>query len=108
MSNEEKTTIDKNGLLIVVTLISMALGVLSPLVAWFLIKNTLEQQQKDYLTGLFNFEITMFIVGLIASVILKQLLGLIALVNIVILIIAAIKYVKKEEYKFPLTITLIK
>ena len=108
MSDEKNTTIDKNGLLIVVTLISMALGVLSPLVAWFLIKNTLEQQQKDYLTGLLNFELTMFIIGLVTTVVFKPLLGLIAFVNIVILIIAAIKYAKKEEYKFPLTITLIK
>jgi uncharacterized Tic20 family protein len=108
MSNEEKTTIDKNGLLIFTTLIAMVASVFSPLIAWFTIKNTLEQQQKDYLTDLFNFEITMFIVGLIVSVILKQLLGLIALVNIVILIIAAIKCGKKETFKFPLTITLIK
>ncbi len=108
MSDEEKITIDKNSLLLVVTIVSMVLGVLSPLVAWFLIRNTLTPAQKDYLTGLFNFELTMLIIGLVAGVILKQLVGLIAFVNIVILIIAAIKCVKKEEYKFPLTIPLIK
>ena len=108
MSDEEKITIDKNSLLLVVTIVSMVLGVLSPLVAWFTIKNTLEPQQKDYLTGLFNFELTMLIISLVAGAMFQIILGLVAFVNFVILLIAAIKCAKKEEYKFPLTIPLIK
>ena len=108
MSDEEKITIDKSGLILVVTLISMVLGFIAPLVAWLTIRNTLDPLQKDFLIGLLNFELTMFIVGIVAGVIVPALLGLIALVNFVILVIAIMKLVKKEPYKFPLTIYLIK
>ena len=86
--------------------------VIGPLVIWLMKKEEfpfVEEQGKEAL----NFQISMFIYGVIAGLLCFVCIGfvlapLVGITDIVLLIIAAIKANNGEHYRYPLTIRFIK
>ena len=86
-------------------------GIVGPLIVWMIKREDhplIDDQGKESL----NFEISMFIYGLVIGVISICMLGIPLLIllvlHIVFIIIAAIKANSGEYYRYPLTIRLIK
>lgn len=108
---------NKNNL-VLTTLSCLILGFIVPLIVWILNKDNAEFAGKRFLTDLLNFELTLFIVGIVLTLInIIPFLGQIVFVlgstivwiaNIVVIIVATIKITKNEEYKFPFTLELLK
>ncbi|HVC92468.1 MAG TPA: DUF4870 domain-containing protein [Pirellulales bacterium] len=86
-------------------------GLVGPLVCWLLKKNDhpfVDENGKESL----NFQISMHLYTLIASISLFCLIGFVLVpallvANVVLVIIASVKAGKGEEYRYPLTIRLI-
>jgi uncharacterized Tic20 family protein len=87
-------------------------SVIGPLIVWQIKKDLgpfVDQNGKEAL----NFQISMLICGVIAFLLSFVCIGMfllpvVAIVDIVFLIIAAIKTSKGEAYRYPLSIRLIK
>lgn len=104
--------------LVLTTLSCLILGFIVPLIVWILNKDNPEYAGKKFLTDLLNFELTLFIAGVVLTLVnVIPLLGQIVFVlgstivwlaNIVLIIVATIKVTKNEEYKFPFALELIK
>ncbi len=104
--------------LVLTTLSCLILGFIVPLIVWILNKDNTEYAGKKFLTDLLNFELTLFIAGVVLTLVnVIPLLGQIVFVlgstivwlaNIVLIIVATIKVTKNEEYKFPFSLELIK
>ena len=101
-------SISCNAALMVTTICAIFFSVFAPAITWFFMKNSLNLEQQKYLANLFNFQITIFVLLVISGVFFDIFSWLIGLFNLVILVIAAIKIANNENYKFPLTIDLIK
>jgi len=86
--------------------------VIGPLIVWQIKKDLhqfVDQQGKEAL----NFQISMLIYGIIAGLLCFVCIGMfllpaVAIVDIVFLIIAAIKATNGEAYRYPLSIRFIK
>jgi len=97
-----------SGLLAFATLIG---GVLGPLVMWMIRKddmNFASDQAKEAL----NFQITVFVAGLIAGVMCLiligfALLGILVIVDLILMIIAAVKASEGVSYRYPFNLRLI-
>ena len=94
-------------------LVIPAIGcVIGPLVVWLIKKEEfpfVEEQGKEAL----NFQISMFIYGVVAGLLCFACVGfvlapLVGITDLVFLIIAAIKANDGQHYRYPLTIRLIK
>lgn len=87
-------------------------GIIVPLIIWLLKKNEsdfVDYHGKEY----FNFLISFFIYGLISSVLIFILVGILLLVvlgivGFVFTIMAAVKAYNGDRWRIPLTIRLIK
>ncbi len=99
---------DNKNLLFLTTLISLVFGLLSPLIVWVMTKSKLEGDAKNYLKNLLNFEITMFIIGLVFGLVFAPLTGFCAFVNLVVLIMAMISVYNNKNFKFPFLLDLVK
>lgn len=99
---------DKKGVLMAVTLLSIILGFLPSLIYWLFAKNSLDSSLKSFLVNLLNFELTLLIIGAIVGVVCAPIIGLVSLANLIFLIIGTLKLASGKEYKFPMTIQLIK
>lgn len=99
---------NKKGIIMVVTLLSIILGLIPSLIYWIISKDSLEEDLKKYLVNLLNFELTLSILGLIFLAVFAPLTGLLSFINLIFLIIATLKISKDQHYKFPMTIELIK
>ena len=97
-----------SGLLAFATLIG---GVLGPLVMWMIRKDDMNfaaDQAKEAL----NFQITVFVAGLIAGVMCLiligfALLGILVIVDLILMIIAAVKASEGVSYRYPFNLRLI-
>lgn len=97
-----------SGLLAFATLIG---GILGPLVLWLIRKDEMAfaaEQAKEAL----NFQITVFVAGLIAAVMCLVLigfvlLGILAIVDLVLVIVAAVKASEGVSYRYPFNLRLI-
>jgi uncharacterized Tic20 family protein len=97
-----------SGLLAFATLIG---GVLGPLVMWMIRKDDMNfaaDQAKEAL----NFQITVFIAGLIAGVMCLiligfVLLGILVIADLVLMIVAAVKASEGVNYRYPFNLRLI-
>jgi uncharacterized protein len=97
-----------SGLLAFATLIG---GVLGPLVMWMIRKDDMNfaaDQAKEAL----NFQITVFVAGLIAGVMCLiligfVLLGILVIVDLILMIIAAVKASEGVNYRYPFNLRLI-
>jgi uncharacterized protein len=86
--------------------------VLGPLLIWLVKKNDypfVDQQGKEAL----NFQISMTIYGLLSSILVFILVGFVllmglAVVDVILVIIAAVKASNGESYRYPFTIRFIK
>jgi len=86
--------------------------IIGPLVVWLMKKEEfpfVDEQGKEAL----NFQISMFIYGIVAGLLCFVCIGfvlapLVGITDLVFLIIAAIKANNGEHYRYPLTIRLIK
>lgn len=86
--------------------------ILGPLVVWILKKDQyplVDDQGKESL----NFQISMFIYGLISAVLILVLIGFVLLAvigifDLIMIIVAAVAANNGERYRYPLTIRLIK
>ena len=114
-NNEEKLenkdvniSISSNGALVLITVVSIFLSIIPPIIGWIGMRNSFNIDQQKYLANLLNFQITMFLIGVITGAILPFLLGVVAFVNLIILVIATLKIANSENYKFPLTFDFIK
>jgi uncharacterized Tic20 family protein len=96
-------------------LLGLALGgamFLGPLIVWLLKKNDhpfIDEQGKESL----NFQISMLIYGVVAAVLICVVIGFFLLIGLVVLdiifvIIASVKVSSGENYRYPLTIRLIR
>lgn len=104
--------------LVLTTLSCLLLGFIVPLIVWILNKDNTEFVGKKFLTDLLNFELTLFLAGIVLTVInVIPLLGQIVFVlgsvivwiaNIVVIFMAISKLVKNVEYKFPFALELLK
>lgn len=109
---------NNRNILVLTTISCVFLGFIVPLILWLGYKETLNEEQKKYLTTLLNFELTLLIIGLILSVIhIIPILGTIIsiigsfaiwLTNIIIVIGATIKLTKEEIPTFPFVLELLK
>jgi uncharacterized Tic20 family protein len=88
-------------------------GILGPLIVWLVKKDTMpfvDDQGKESL----NFQISMFIYHLVGAVLLfcvfigVPILIVLSAMNIVLIIVAAVKANSGEAYRYPLTLRLIK
>jgi len=87
-------------------------GILGPLIVWLVKKDAIpfvDDQGKESL----NFQISMFIYHLVGAALLLCVIGIPVLVvlsamNIVLIIVAAVKANSGEAYRYPLTLRLIK
>ena len=85
---------------------------LGPLIVWLLKRKDhpfIDEQGKEAV----NFQITMFIVALLSSILIVVLIGYVLLVAVALLatifpIIAAMKVNAGEHYRYPFSIRLIK
>ena len=97
-----------SGLLAFATLIG---GVLGPLVMWMIRKDDMNfaaDQAKEAL----NFQITVFVAGLIAGVMCLiligfALLGILVIVDLILMIMAAVKASEGVSYRYPFNLRLI-
>lgn len=86
--------------------------VLGPLIAWLIKKDTMpfvNEQGKEAL----NFQITVFLAGLVCSALVFVLIGIpllaaLGIVDLVFIIIAAIKASEGVGYRYPVSLRLIK
>ena len=86
--------------------------VIAPLIVWQMKKEEspfIDENGKEAL----NFQISMLIYGVVAGLLILACVGMVLLpavvvVDVVFLIIAALKANKGEHYRYPLTIRLIK
>lgn len=86
--------------------------VLGPLIAWLLKKDTLsfvDDQGKEAL----NFQITVFLAGVVCSALVFLLIGVpllaaLAVFDLVFIIIAAVKASEGVAYRYPIALRLIK
>lgn len=85
---------------------------LGPLVFWLLKKNDypfVDEQGKESL----NFQLSMTIYGVLASMLILVLIGffmivVLAVVDVVLVVIASVKASNGESYKYPFTIRFVK
>lgn len=85
---------------------------LGPFIIWLLKKNEIpfvDQQGKEAL----NFQISMTIYAILASILVFVVIGffllaILAILDVVLVIIASVKASNGESYQYPLTIRLIK
>ena len=97
-----------SGLLAFATLIG---GILGPLVLWLIRKDDMTfaaDQAKEAL----NFQISVFVAGLIAGVLCLVLigfvlLGLLVVVDLILVIVAAVKASEGVSYRYPFNLRLI-
>ncbi len=97
-----------SGLLAFATLIG---GILGPLVMWLIRKDDMTfaaDQAKEAL----NFQISVFVAGLIAGVLCLVLIGfvllaLLVIVDLILVIIAAVKASEGVAYRYPFNLRLI-
>lgn len=97
-----------SGLLAFATLIG---GILGPLVMWLIRKDDMTfaaDQAKEAL----NFQISVFVAGLIAGVLCLVLIGfvllaLLVIVDLILVIIAAVKASEGVTYRYPFNLRLI-
>ncbi|MFP7288412.1 DUF4870 domain-containing protein [Shouchella clausii] len=92
--------------------LSFPAPILAPLIIWLVKRDDsdfIDYHGKEY----FNFLISFFIYGLVASVTMIILIGfllapLVGLLAIILTILAAIKAYQGEEYRIPLTIKFLR
>lgn len=97
-----------SGLLAFATLIG---GILGPLVLWLIRKDDMTfaaDQAKEAL----NFQISVFVAGLIAGVLCLVLIGfvllaLLVIVDLILVIVAAVKSSEGVAYRYPFNLRLI-
>jgi hypothetical protein len=97
-----------SGLLAFATLIG---GILGPLVMWLIRKDDMTfaaDQAKEAL----NFQISVFVAGLIAGVLCLVLIGfvllaLLVIVDLILVIVAAVKASEGVAYRYPFNLRLI-
>jgi uncharacterized protein len=97
-----------SGLLAFATLIG---GVLGPLVMWMIRKDDMDfaaDQAKEAL----NFQITVFVAGLIAGVMCLILIGfallaILVIIDLILMIVAAVKASEGVSYRYPFNLRLI-
>jgi uncharacterized protein len=97
-----------SGLLAFVTVVG---GILGPLVLWLLRKDDMNfaaSQAKEAL----NFQITVFLAGLVAAVLCLILIGflllaMLAIADVVFIVIAAVKAGEGVAYRYPFCIRLV-
>ncbi len=97
-----------SGLLAFATLIG---GVLGPLVMWMIRKDDMNfaaDQAKEAL----NFQITVFVAGLIAGVMCLILIGfallaILVIIDLILMIVAAVKASEGVSYRYPFNLRLI-
>ncbi len=109
---------DNRNILVLTTLSCLFLGFIVPLIVWILMKDKFEGGEKSFLVNLLNFELTLLIGFVILAAInvvpiLGQLVCAIGsfvlwLIGLIVAIVATVKLTKNEEYKFPMTLELIK
>lgn len=86
-------------------------GILGPLVVWLIRKDDMPfaaQQAKEAL----NFQITMFLLGILAWILVFVLIGfallaILCIVNVVLTIVAAVKASEGVAYRYPFNWRLI-
>jgi uncharacterized Tic20 family protein len=109
---DTQPTQDDKTLAILTHLSGIFFSVIVPLIVWLTSKDTkpwLSGQAKEAL----NFQITVLIAYIIASALMVVLVGfflflIVWALNIVLCIIAAIKASQGAEYRYPLTVRLVK
>lgn len=95
------------GILILTFILSMGLMFIPPLLTFFLAKEYLSESAMQTVKSLFNFELLLFLIGLISIIpIIGWLLSiilipLIAIYNIIIIVINMCSMAKNNEVKIP-------
>lgn len=87
-------------------------GILGPLIVWLIRKDDMPfaaDQAKEAL----NFQITMFLAGIVAAILTLVLIGflllfLLCVVDVIFIIIAAVKASEGVAYRYPFNLRLIR
>jgi uncharacterized Tic20 family protein len=103
---------DDRNLAMLAHLLGIVTGFIGALIIWVIKKDQsafVDEQAKEAL----NFQITMLIAFVVASVLMVVLIGLLLMpllvvANLVLCIIAAVKSSKGEHYRYPFAIRLLK
>ena len=108
-----QTSSDDKTLAMVTHLSGIFLGFLMPLIVWLVSK---DKAEKAYLTEqskeALNFQITVAIAFVVSWVLMFLLIGFllmpaVALANLILCILAAVKTSDNETYRYPFTLRLI-
>jgi uncharacterized protein len=108
-----QTSSDDKTLAMVTHLSGIFLGFLMPLIVWLVSK---DKEEKAYLTEqskeALNFQITVAIAFVVSWVLMFLLIGFllmpaVALANLILCILAAVKTSDNETYRYPFTLRLI-
>jgi uncharacterized protein len=108
-----QTSSDDKTLAMVTHLSGIFLGFLMPLIVWLVSK---DKEEKAYLTEqskeALNFQITVAIAFVVSWVLMFVLIGFlllpaVALANLILCILAAVKTSDNETYRYPFTLRLI-
>ncbi|MCR8636714.1 MULTISPECIES: DUF4870 domain-containing protein [Paenibacillus] len=105
-------TSDERTMALLSHILCIVVGFLAPLIIW-LIKKDQSQYVDEHAKESLNFQISITIYSIIASVLMVVLIGFVLLPAIIVFmyvfcIIATIKANNGEMYRYPLTIRLIK
>ncbi|MFC5568477.1 DUF4870 domain-containing protein [Lysobacter yangpyeongensis] len=112
--NQQVSSSDDKTLAMVTHLSGIFLGFVMPLIVWLINK---DKEDKGYLVEqskeALNFQITVAIAMVVSWILMFVLIGLlllpaVALANLVLCIIAAVKTSESETYRYPFTLRLIK
>lgn len=93
-------------------LLCFVVGILAPLIIWVIKKDQsayIDRHAKESL----NFQLSVMIYGFISGILCLVLIGIVMLLalgvfTVVCLIIASVKAASGQEYRYPLTIRLVK
>lgn len=105
-------TQDEKNIALIAHLLSLVTGFIAPLIIWLMKKDQssyVEQHAKEAL----NFQISIYIYGLVSSILIIVLIGIVLLFVLgifafVVILIATLKAAKGDLYRYPLTIRFLK
>ena len=113
MIEEQNKNGEEKVLLIITSLVSIIFGILLPLIVWFVKRDSFSSYADNIAKGTLNFQLTIFIAEILCGLLSFTGIGCILLpivhvVNIVVLVMAAVAVNSWTEFKYPMTIPFIR
>lgn len=113
MTEEQNKNGEEKVTLIITVLGAIFFGFLLPLIVWFVKRDSFSSYADSIAKGTLNFQLTIFIAEIICGLLSFVgigciLLPLVHIVNIVVLVMAAVAVNSWTDFKYPMTIPFIR